>query len=167
MDHPPRPAVAGMICFYFLYAVFELTPGFVFTLGYKFAPDIQTHNFSLPRAGGLLVSDVTGGEYEQLDRLIRHHARGEYILAAENCPQVYFLSGLRPPTRDFQGFSSDFGQSPEGILRTLRARDVNFIVLNHLDSMFVEAIPDDLHDALKREFPNHEETKELEVRWKP
>jgi hypothetical protein len=167
MQHPPRVAVIGMMSFCFLYAVFEFTPGYIFHMGREYAPDIQTVTLLLPRAGGIRVSAATAREYEELDGLIRRHARGEYIFAAPNCPQVYFLSGLRSPTNDFLGFLDDFEQAPGGVLRTLQAHHVNLIVLNHLDSMFVQPVPDDLHSALEREFPSHAETENFEVRWNP
>jgi hypothetical protein len=167
MDQPPQLAVSGMMCFCFLYAVFELTPGFVDHLGVEYAPDIQTVRLSLPRGGGLLVSAATAREYEELDSLIRQHARGEYILAAPRCPEVYFLYGFRPPTRDFFSFSDDFGQRPERVLTTLQGHHINLIVLNHEDSIFVQPVPNDLHRALEREFPSRAETGNFEVRWQP
>jgi hypothetical protein len=168
MDHPPRLAVSGMMCFCFLYAVFEVTPGYVFRMGLEYAPDIQTVGFSLPRAGRILVSAATAREYEELDSLIRQHARGEYILAAPNCPQVYFLSGFRPPTHDFFGYSDDFGQRrTEGVLTSLRSHHINLVVLNHLNAMFVPPVPNDLHSALEMEFLSHAETENFEVRWRP
>jgi hypothetical protein len=167
MDHPPRLAVSAMMCFCFLFAVFELTPGFVFHLGFEYAPDTQTVKLSIPRAGGLRVSAATASEYEELGSLIRQHGRGEYVLAAANCPEVYFLYGLRSPTRDFLGFSSDLGAGSEGLLRLLQVHHVNLVVLNHVDYMFVQPMPHDLHVALEREFPSHAEIEWFEVRWKP
>jgi hypothetical protein len=167
MDQPPRLAVSGMMCFYFLYAVLELTPGFVFHLGIEYTPDAQTVRLTHPRGGGLLISAAAAHEYDQLGSLIRQHARGEYVLAASRCPEVYFLYGLRSPTRDFLGFSSDFGPGSEAVLRTLKARQINMVVLNHEDSIFVQPVPQDLQRALEREFPSHAETENFEVRWKP
>ncbi len=167
MERPPRLAVSGMMCFCFLFAVFQLTPGFVFHLGFEYAPDIQTVKLSFPRAGGLRVSPATAHDYEELGSLIQQRARGEYVLAASNCPEVYFLYGLRSPNRDFLNFSSDFGPGPEGVLSSLQVHDVNLVVLNHVDYMFVRPVPNDLHAALAREFPNHSEIGWFEVRWRP
>jgi hypothetical protein len=166
MERPPRFGISGMVCFCLLYAVFELTPGFVTHLGVEYAPDTQTVRLVPVRGGGLKVTPATAQEYERLDNLIRQHARGEYILAAPNCPQVYFLSNLRPPTRDFSAFSDDVGLMPEKVLSNLDAHHVNLIVLNHLNSMFVQPVPDDLQRALEHEFPSHAETENFEVRWK-
>jgi hypothetical protein len=166
MDRPPRLAVAGMMCFCFLYAVFELTPGTIFHLGVEYAPDIQKVRLSIPRGGGLIVSAATAREYEDLGSLIRQHAHGDYILAAPRCPDVYFLYDRRAPNSDFFGFSNDFEPGIEGVLRTLQAHHVNLVVLNHEDSIFIPPVSNDLHSALEREFPNHSETGDFEVRWK-
>jgi len=166
LDHPPRLVVSGMVCFCFLFAVFELTPGFNSTLGVTYGPDIQTEKLPLSRVGDLRVAASTVREYTEVDSLIRQHARSQYILAAPNCPQIYFLSGRSSPTRDFFDFSSDSGPGPEGVLATLQEHRVNVIVLNHLNTMFVRPIPNDLHAAFEREFPNHAETEWFEIRWK-
>jgi hypothetical protein len=167
MDPPPRLAISLMMCFCFLYAVFELTPGFVGNLGVQYAPDMQTVRLSLPRVGGLLVFPGTAHDYEELNGLIQQHARGEYILAAPNCPEIYFLYGFRSPNRNFSVFSDDFGQSPEGVLMALQKHHINLVVLNHVDYMFVQPVSNDLHSALEQEFPNHAQIGLYEVRWKP
>ncbi len=166
-DRPPRMAVTSAILFCFLYAVFEMTPGFIYDLGRKYSPEVQTVKLNLVRAGGLRVDAQTAREYEQLDGLFRQHGRGEYILAAPNCPEVYFLYGFRSPTRDFFGFSSDFGPGAERVLTALQVHRVNLVVLNHRDSIFVQPVPNELGTALEREFPNRAYAGDFEVRWKP
>jgi hypothetical protein len=166
MDRPPRLAVSGMTCFCFLYAVFELTPGFIDHLGYEYAPDIQTVRLSPPRGGSLLVSAVTAREYEELDSLIRQHARGEYILAKPDSPEVYFLSGFRDPTGIFFDFYEDAAGRTQRTLAAIQLHNINLVVLNRNppDSGPVAA---DLEVALEREFPNRADAGDFEVRWKP
>jgi hypothetical protein len=164
MERPPRLAVSGMMCFFFLYAVFELTPGFVYHLAYEYAPDIQTVRLSLPRGGGLRVSAATAREYEELDSLIRQHARGEYILAKPDCPEVYFLSGFRDPSDIFHDFYEDASGRTQRALAAIELHKINLVVLNHLSA---EPIPDDLKTALERDFPNRADAGDFEVRWKP
>jgi hypothetical protein len=166
MARPPQLAIGGMMCFCLLFAVFELRPGYVFRMGLEYAPDTQTVHLSGPRGGSLRVAASNVREYEELDDIIRQHARGKYILAAPNCPQVYFLSGLRPPARDFFDYSDDVGQTTESILSNLEAHHINLVVLNHLHRMFVPPVPNDLHLALEREYPSHVDTGNFEVRWK-
>jgi hypothetical protein len=166
MDRPPRLAVAGMMCFCLLYAALELTPGFALHLGYEYAPDTQTVRLSIPRAGGLRVSAASAREYEELDSLIRQHARGEYILAKPDSPEVYFLSGFRDPTGIFFDFYEDPSGRTQRALQVIDSHNINLVVLNHRPP-FAGPIADDLKAALEHEFPNHADAGDFEVRWKP
>ena len=108
----------------------------------------------------------SAGEYAQLNSLIRQNAHGESILAAPNCPEVYFLYGFQPPNRDFFSFSNDSRQETASVLRTLAINHINLVVVNHRVSMFIPAVSDDLAKMLEREFPNSEKAGDFEVRWK-
>ncbi|MGB6404986.1 MAG: hypothetical protein WBF26_19250 [Candidatus Sulfotelmatobacter sp.] len=166
MDPAPRLAVAGMMCFCLVYVVFDLTPGFVYHLGAEYAPDIQKVRLSMPRAGGLRVTAASAGEYEALNNLIHEHARGEYILAKPDSPEVYFLSGFRDPTGIFFDFYEDPSGRTQRALSVIDSHNVNLVVLNH-HPPFAGPIADDLKTALKREFPNRADAGDFEVRWKP
>jgi hypothetical protein len=166
MEQPPRFAAAGMMCFCFLYAVFELTPGFVYHLGVEYAPDTQTVKVNSPRAGGLRVTAATATEYEELVSLIRQHARGEYILAKPDSPEVYFLSGFHDPTGIFFDFYEDDAGRTQRALAAIQLHNINLVVLNHRPP-FAGPIADDLKTALEREFPNRADAGDFEVRWKP
>ena len=166
MDRPPRLAVSSMMCFCFLYAVFELTPGFIDHLGFEYAPDVQTVRLLIPRGGGLLVSAVTAREYEELDSLVRQHARGEYILAKPDSPEVYFLSGFHDPTGIFFDFYEDASGRTQRALAAIELHHINLVVLNHHPPV-AGPISDDLRAALEHEFPNRADAGDFEVRWKP
>jgi hypothetical protein len=166
MERPPRLAVAGMMCFCFLYAVFELTPGFVYHLGVEYAPDTQIVKLNLPRAGGLRVTAATASEYEELVSIIRQHARGKYILAKPDSPEVYFLSGFQDPTGIFFDFYEDDAGRTERALAAIQLHNINLVVLNHRPP-FAGPIADDLKTALECEFPNRADAGDFEVRWKP
>jgi len=166
VNRPPRLAIGGMMCFCFLFAVFELTPGFVYHLGVEYAPDTQTVKLSLPRAGGLRVTAESAREYEELVSLIRQHARGEYILAKPDSPEVYFLSGFHDPTGIFFDFYEDPSGRTQRALAAIQSHNINLVVLNHRPP-FSGPIADDLRAALERDFPNNADAGDFEVRWKP
>jgi hypothetical protein len=166
MDKPRRLAVIAMMCFCFLYAVFELTPGFVYHLGVEYAPDTQTVRLSLPRGGGLRVTAETAHEYEELYSLIRQHARGEYLLAKPDSPEVYFLSGFHDPTGIFFDFYEDASGRTQRALAAVKSHNINLVVVNH-HPPFAGPMADDLKTALEREFPNRADAGDFEVRWKP
>lgn len=165
MEKPPRLAVGGIMCFCFLYGVFELTPGFIYHLAYEYAPDTQTVTLALPRAGGLRITAESAREYEELDGLIRQHVRGEYIFAKPDCPEVYFLSGFRDPSGIFYDYYEDASGRTERALAAIASHNVNLVVLSHHPG--VDPIADDLKSALEQEFPNRAEAGKFEVRWKP
>jgi hypothetical protein len=166
MDPPPRLAVAGMMCFCFVYVVFDLTPGFVYHLGAEYAPDTQTVRLSMPRAGSLRVTAASAREYEALNNLIQQHARGEYVLAKPDSPEVYFLSGFRDPTGIFFDFYEDPSGRTQRALAVIGSHNINLVVLNHRPP-FAGPIADDLKTALEREFPDRADAGDFEVRWKP
>jgi hypothetical protein len=166
MDPPPRLAAAGMMCFCFVYVLFDLTPGFVYHLGAEYAPDTQTVRLSMPRAGGLRVTAASALEYGELTNLIREHARGEYIMAKPDSPEVYFLSGFRDPTGILFDFYEDQSGRTQRALAVIDSHNVNLVVLNHRPP-FAGPIADDLKTALEREFPNRGDAGDFEVRWKP
>ena len=166
MLRPPRLAAGALMCFCFLYAVFELTPGFVYHLGVEYTPNMQTTTLSLPRGGGLRVTPESAREYEELVGLIHQHARGKYILAKPDSPEVYFLSGFRDPSGSFFDFYEDRAGRTERALEAIHSHGINLVVLNHRPP-FAGPIPADLRDALAAEFPNRADAGDFEVRWKP
>jgi len=162
----PRLFVAAMFCFYLLYAMLEVTPGFIYAMGWRYSPDEQSAKLTLPRAGGLRVSPETARTYEELGALLEPHANGEYIYATPDCPEVYFLYGFRNPTRTFFEFNEDPAGRTQRILATIHEHDIRRVVLNH-DFLFSGPVPADLEAALAREFPNRADAGGFEVRWKP
>jgi hypothetical protein len=166
MRRPPRLAAGAMICFCFLYAVSELTPGFVYHLGVEYKPDDQTTTLCLPRGGGLRVTSESAREYEELVGLIHQHARGQYILAKPDSPEVYFLSGFRDPSGTFFDFYEDSAGRTERALEAIHSHGINLVVLNHRPP-FAGPIAADFRDALAAEFPNRADAGDFEVRWRP
>ena len=165
MDNPPRLALGAMICFCFLFVVLELTPGFVYHLGVEYTPNMQKVSLSLPRSGGLRVTAQSAQEYEQLMNIIHQHARGEYILAKPDSPEVYFLSGFRSPTDTFFDFYEDSVGRTQRALEAIHSHNINLVVLNHRPP-FAGPIAADLQAAIEREFPDRADAGDFEVRWK-
>lgn len=166
MERPPRLAVIGMMCFCFAYVIFDITPSFVYDLGRIYSPDIQTARLNLPRGGGLRVSAATASEYEELYTLIQRHARGEYIFATPDSPEVYFLSGFRMPDSNFYDFYEASSGRAQRALGTIHAHNINLVVLNHRPP-FAVSLPDEFRAAVEEEFPSRADAGDFEVRWKP
>jgi hypothetical protein len=166
IESPPRWFLAAVYVSVLCYMLYEANPGFIYDLGTRYAPDTQTHLLSLPRAGGLRVSAESAETYEALGKVIKDHARGEYIYASPDCPEIYFLYGFRNPTRTLFDFSDDPAGRADRILNAVHARDVNLVVINTGPS-FSDQLPSGLVTALESEFPAHKVVERFIVRWKP
>lgn len=164
----PRPTplvLAGIGLFFAMYAVFEVGPVFVYAMGNRYVPDVQTVPLTLPRAGQLRVSGRDAHIYADLVALVREHAEGPYIYCTPDCPEVYFLGGLRNPGRTlFDFFDRPTGRTAR-VLAVLKEHHVNLVVLNRQPS-FSGPVPADLNAAFVQEFPNHAAVQRFDVRWR-
>jgi hypothetical protein len=166
LKSPPRWALCSALCFGLAYAVFALTPSFIYQMGTAYSPDENTARLDLPRGGGLRIDPADARVFHELYAVIKEHARGEYIYATPDCPQVYFLNGFRNPTRTFWDFNDSRPHRTEQILATIHAHKINLVVLNDAP-LFSERPSLELRRALEPEFPNHAAVGSFEVRWKP
>jgi hypothetical protein len=166
LQTPPKIVLAALLSFCIFYIVFVVTPGFVMNMGQQYRPDNQIARLEIPRAGGLRVDPSYARTYDDLGAIIGQHARGEYIYAAPNCPEVYFLNGFRDPTATLFRANRDSFQQNRAILAALHNHDVNLIVINR-NPVFSGPVSTDLMSVLELEFPQRAAAGEFEVRWKP
>ncbi|HVO80646.1 MAG TPA: glycosyltransferase family 39 protein [Terriglobales bacterium] len=166
-QQPSRFLLGSVLVFYLAFVVFLVTPGFVYVMGSYYQPDPQTQRLNLARAGGLRVDPAEAREYEQLIPMVQQHAGGsEFIYAGPDCPEVYFLSGKRNPTRTlFDFFDPPEGRTPR-ILATLDSRQVKVAAIL-LQPAFSPPMASDLLAALRERFPNAAKIGKFEVRWRP
>jgi hypothetical protein len=162
---PPRFIFGVLLCFYLLFAVLRTTPGFIHQLGYTYHGDEQTTALTLPRAGGLRIEADDAQLYERLIPLIQEHASGRYAYAAPDCPEVYFLSGLRNPTRTIFDFSDNPVGRTASILSAIERNQVNVVAIL-TKPPFSQPLAPDLHAELRKRFPNSETVERFEVRWR-
>jgi hypothetical protein len=148
-----------------LFVILRVTPGFIYNVGGGYAPDTQTVRLTLPRAGGLRVDARDAHMYEELIPLVQAHAKGEYIYAAPDSPQLYFLSGLRSPSRHFYGLAEDTQKSTQSILHTLDRFNINLVAI-YRGPRFSQAMLPGLQEALEKRYPHSSEIDWFVVRWK-
>jgi len=166
VEDPPRCMLAGLFCVCLLFALLVVTPRFKFKPREAHVPRGSAPDFVLPRSGGLRLYDADAKENTDLVKVVAQHARGNYIYASPDCPQVYFLSGFRNPTRSMFDFLDEPTGRTQRILDAIHTRDVNLVVIN-LAPGFSGPVPQDLRETLDREFPERALTPNYEVRWKP
>jgi hypothetical protein len=149
--------------FYLLFATLFVNRTSVFTQGQQHTPEAVAP-LALPRAG-IRVPVIQGQIYERLVAEIERRAAGDaYIYATPDCPEVYFLSGKRNPTRNLFEFLNPHPLSPDQTLALLERRGVHVVVISHVAEF---STMDPALDAdLAARFPNYEVITPFVLRWR-
>jgi hypothetical protein len=153
-----------VLAFYGAFAVLRTNDSTLYTMGLRYEPYMRTQPLGLAR-GGLDVPVVHAEAYRRLVPFLRSHAKGEYIWASPDCPEIYFLSGLRNPTRTLFDFFDDTTGRTSRILETLDKRGVSVIVLNARSAFSAPPSPD-LVAALEVRYPYARNIGPFHVRWR-
>ncbi len=160
----PRLLHLAVLAFYLGFAVLWLNPGFIRSMGLRYIPDNQTERLRLDR-GGLLVWRDRMLEYEQLIARIRERATTDYIYAAPDVPEVYFLSARRNPTRTiFDIFDETAGRTAR-ILALIDAHDVKVAVVSSKPE-FSPSLDPELARGLAARFPHWEQIGRYRLGWR-
>jgi hypothetical protein len=111
-----------------------------------------------PRAGGLQIEGA--GFFDDLSHFLREHSPNGLMFAGNDCPELYFLSGLKNVTHD------DGGEPPEEILKAVRSDNLNLVVIND-SPYFPGAVmqPEVKAEVMKR-FPHSTRFGIFQVFWK-
>jgi hypothetical protein len=160
----PRSLLILVAVFYVVFAVARVTPGFIYSMGVRSATDEQTERLELAR-GGLLVPAKDAGEYRQLIELVRSHVSGDFTYAGPDAPEVYFLAGLRNPTRSLFDFFDKQDEDTKRILQALTDREVASIVINNAPG-FSLGLTAALADSLAARYPDSSVIGRFVVRWR-
>jgi hypothetical protein len=111
---------------------------------------------------------VSPADAEQLPALIaglKQRAHGGFTWASPDCPEIYFLAGLRNPTRTLYEFFDDSTGHDERILRALETHGVTAIVLNGAPS-FSAPITLRMYRKLEQRYPFRADIGRWQVRWR-
>ena len=161
---PPHFMLGILIVFYLVFAVFLVTPSMNSGL-VTGRVLLKTQRLVTARAGGLRVDPVQAQTYNELIPVIQMHAVGKFIYAAPDCPEVYFLAGMRNPTRTLFDFRDEPVGRNERILRAIESHGVNVVVIDG-EPPFSSRLDPTLVAALGQLYPNSQEIGHFQVRWK-
>jgi peptidoglycan/xylan/chitin deacetylase (PgdA/CDA1 family) len=146
------------------FAVFRVNTSQLFGMGMLFLPYPPTASIGVPRAG-LQVPAHEAVMYHRAVAMLQQHAHGGYTWASPDCPELYFLSGLRNPTRSlFDFFDDATGRTPR-ILEALDRHGVTAVVLNRAPQ-FSPQVADDLVAAIEQRYPYGADVGKFQVRWR-
>ena len=160
-----RRMLAVLFAGFLLFAIFEVTPGFIYDMGFRYAPDAQTFALDGRRAGGLRTDVQTAAVYNQLIPLVRAHAGDGDIYAGPDSPEVYFLAGYPNLTPNIYDFLGDFEQQRARIAGMIRNLRVRVMVVND-NPPLSPPLDADLREEIARAFPYGEMVGNFEVRWR-
>jgi hypothetical protein len=145
-------AVAG---FYLLFGVVMLVPDYVYELTHKVGPMDELH---LERAGGLRIEYAAN--FADLIHVLQQHSPNGLMYAGNDCPELYFLSGLRNVTRD------DGGAPPEEVLRALQSDDLKMVVINEAPFFPSSRMDPEVRAEVTRKFPYSSQIGFFHVFWR-
>lgn len=159
--------VLGILGFYVAFSVIWIDRSIHMGVPYPpFVPDRQTERLALDRSGGIRVRAVEKQQYETVVRTVRTLVpRGTYIYATPDCPEIYFLTGMRNPTRTSYDFFDDPIDRVDRIRQTLVRHDVRVVVLNDGPQYSLAPEPE-LLAHLRATYPESLSVGAFEVRWK-
>ena len=150
---------------FLLFAIFEVTPGFIYVMGYRYAPDAQHFVLDGARAGGLRTDGQTSSVYNELIPLVRTHAGDGDIYAGPDAPEVYFLAAYRNLTPNIYDFLGDADQQRERVRQMIRNLRVHVMVVNENPALS-PALDETLREEIARAFPNGKMVGNFAVRWR-
>jgi len=154
--HAPRRMQLCFLAFCLVFAVGFLNRRTFFDDPRIDRLDPPVNTLALDRAG-LSVSLRDKMKYETLVRLVnRHSPPGSYIYATPDCPEVYFLSERKNPTRTLFDFFDASERRTERRLELLARHNIRVVVINlrpghseKVDPQFVSAIAPDFPYATR------------------
>lgn len=159
----PRMIPAVLLALYTGFGLLYVNPGVIYTTRLTRISGARFEPLALDR-GGITVPAADNAEYRRLVAVMRSRATSRYAYAAPDSPEVYFLSGLRNPTRTL----FDFFERREGhVTRTLAALDrhgVSVVAINRRPA-FSGPISGELAWRLRQRFPHATTVGRFEVRW--
>jgi hypothetical protein len=160
-----RAMLAVLYAAFLVFMVYEVTPGFIYLMGFRYGQDMQNVALGLPRAGGLRVDAQSAAVYGQLIPLIRAHAGDGEIYAGPDSPEVYFLARYANQTPAIYDFLDDAARQRERILRLMPNPQVRVMVVNGQPALS-PPLDEQLREQIAQQFPNGEMVGNFEVRWR-
>jgi len=147
--------LAAVTGFYLLFGVVMLVPDYLYEFTHKVGRMDELH---LERAGGLRINYAAN--FADLTHFLQQHSPNGLMYAGNDCPELYFLSGLKNVTRD------DGGAPAEEVLKALQSDDLKLVVINE-GPLFPSARMDpEVRAEVVRKFPHSVQAGFFHVFWR-
>jgi hypothetical protein len=148
-------ALASVVGLYLVFGVVSLVPRYIYEITWIVGGMQTMHS---PRAGGLKIEEAVF--FDDLAHFLRDHSPNGLMFAGNDCPELYFLSGLKNVTSD------DTGESPEEILNAIQSDNLNLVVINDAPYFPSSAMRPDVKVEVMKKFPHNTRFGIFQVFWK-
>jgi hypothetical protein len=159
------PWLGGLLAATLAFTVLRLNVGFSPDLGFRYRPTAASAPLVLQRAMGIRVSPEDKADYEAVVRLVGELDPGPALYAAPDCPEVYFLTGLRNPTPTLFEFLDDPAGRRRRVLGAIERAGVRVLVIRPAP-LFSPPLDADLLTELARRYPKSRQVGRFIVAWK-
>ena len=153
---PGTYVLAAVTGFYLLFGAVLLVPDYLYELTHKVGRMDELH---LQRAGGLRINYAAS--FADLIHFLQQHSPNGLMYAGNDCPELYFLSGLKNVTRDDGG-------APSGeVLKALQSDDLKLVVINEAPLFPASRMSPEVRTEVARKFPESQVVGRFRVFWRP
>jgi hypothetical protein len=152
---PGTYVLAAVTGFYLLFGVVKLVPDDIYELTHKVGP---MEELPLARAGGLRIEYAPN--FAELIHLLQQHSPNGLLYAGNDCPELYFLAGLKNVTRD------DGGASADEVLKALQSDDLKVVVINEAPFFPSAKMSPEVRAEVERKFPQSQLVGIFHVFWR-
>ena len=163
-SRPPRVVLYTTFAFYAFFAALVVQPHF---LAPRYKIDFDSTPLALPRAGGIRVSREAAAQYMELIPFIRKISGGDAIFAGPDCPEIYFLAGIKNQTPiifDSLEDTRDYQSNMKALLD--RSNFLKAAVLHDATASGVFQLQI-LRPLMVSRFPNSRKIGSFTVYWRP
>ena len=147
--------LASLLGLYLMFGVRTLIPMHLAELTHEVG---HMDELRLPR-GGVQIEGAYF--FEDLVRFLQQHAPNGLMYAGNDCPELYFLSGLKDVTR------YDTVAPAEEVLKALQSNDVKLVVINEAPFFPGAQMSPAVRAEVMRKFPNSRLVGFFRVFWRP
>ena len=148
-------AMASVVGLYLAFGVVSLVPRYIYEITWIVGP-MQT--MQTPRAGGLKIEEAVF--FDSLASFLRQHSPNGLMFAGNDCPELYFLSGLKNVAHD------DTGEPPEEILKAIQSDDLNLVVLNDAPYFPGAVMQPEVRAEVMKRYPHSTRFGIFQIFWK-
>ena len=160
----PRPLSGVLAGFFLTLALVALNAQSLRDVGIVMHPALTLVPLRLPRTG-IRVRVEDADRYESLIDTLVAHARGGVTYAGPDSPEVYFLAGLRNPTRLIFDFLEPDGRQPDSLLALVDRERMTAVVIRS-NPEFSRPLEAQVLQGFAERFPHQWTTGGFTVRWR-